>query len=175
MRFRDIKPFTQTGSYEIHVSLIHMDRQINDFLEEGLELNPDFQRGHVWTEEQQVAFIEYLLRKGRSGMVVYLNHPLWQTGRMAEPGDFVCVDGLQRITACLRFVRNEIKAFGKYLSEYEDKPSDLVGLKFNINELQTREEVLTWYLESNSGGTVHSQEELNRVRVLLEEERQKSA
>ena len=37
-----------------------MDRKRTGREEMGLELNPDFQRGHVWTEQQQIAFLEYL-------------------------------------------------------------------------------------------------------------------
>ena len=40
----------------------------------GLQLNPEFQRGHVWTEEQQIAWVEYYLRGGKSGNTIYLNN-----------------------------------------------------------------------------------------------------
>ena len=42
-------------------------------------------------------------------------------------------------------------------------------IKFNVNNLQTREELLTWYLEMNTGGTPHSDEEIERVKGLLAE------
>ena len=34
--------------------------------------------------------------------------------------------------------------------------------------VKTREEVLSWYLDLNSGGTVHTEEELTKVRGLIE-------
>jgi hypothetical protein len=43
------------------------------------------------------------------------------------------------------------------------------GLKFNINDLKTKAEVLQWYLDFNTGGTVHSDEEITRVRKMLED------
>lgn len=43
-------------------------------------------------------------------------------------------------------------------------------LKFNVNDLQTRTEVLRWYIEMNSGGVVHSDEEIERVKELLRQE-----
>jgi len=46
-------------------------------------------------------------------------------------------------------------------------------LKFNVNDLQTRGEVLQWYIEMNSGGVVHSDEEIKRVKKLLEQEENK--
>lgn len=45
---------------------------------------------------------------------------------------------------------------------------------FIINDLQTEEEVLNWYLEMNSGGTVHTKEELDKVKHLLEEVQSKT-
>lgn len=44
----------------------------------------------------------------------------------------------------------------------------------NVNNLKTREEVLQWYIDFNAGGTVHSKEEIDRVKKLLEEEKGKS-
>ena len=40
----------------------------------------------------------------------------------------------------------------------------------NINNLQTRKEVLQWYIELNSGGTVHTDAEIDRVKKLLRKE-----
>lgn len=90
----------------------------------------------------------------------------------------VCVDGLQRLIALRRFLNNELKVFGFLLKDFEDKDNMLrrIGLlRFNINNLQTREEVLQWYLDFNTGGTVHSQEEIDRVKKLLEEEKAKNS
>jgi len=42
------------------------------------------------------------------------------------------------------------------------------NLKMNINGLQTRKELLTWYLDLNDGGTVHTKEELDKVKEMLE-------
>jgi len=104
--------------------------------------------------------------------VIYFNSPSWM-GDYSHP--LQCVDGLQRLTALIRFLKDEIKAFGYYYSEYEGHPSHhSMTLKVNINSLQTREEVLEWYLQFNSGGTIHSEDELNKVRKLLEEEKNKS-
>ena len=46
-------------------------------------------------------------------------------------------------------------------------PTDL-DLLFNVNNLKTKKEVLKWYLEMNTGGTVHTKDELNKVKGMLE-------
>jgi hypothetical protein len=87
----------------------------------------------------------------------------------------VLVDGLQRLTALIRFLNNEIPIFGNYFKDFEDNPRDsLTMIRFNINDLQTKAEVLQWYLDMNTGGTVHSDEEIQRVKELLEKEKFKN-
>ncbi|MFP2985370.1 DUF262 domain-containing protein [Bacillus velezensis] len=166
MKFKDIVPYTKDGSYRVHHSLRHFKSAIERYIEEGLQLNPDFQRGYVWTEEQQIKFVEHLLKGGKTNPI-FLNQKGWMRDFQ---GDFVCVDGLQRITACLRFLNNEIKAFDHFYNQFEDTLSNLISLEFVINDLPTKADVLQWYIELNTGGTVHSIEEIKRVQTLLEKE-----
>jgi len=170
-KFKDIPQFTDCGNYHADYPIDRLVSYIESEQEEmGLQLNPDFQRGQVWTEAQQVAFVEILLRGGRSGRDLYLNCPSWRIQVPAGAyNDYVCVDGLQRITAISRFIHDEIKVFGSYFSEYTDKLHLLhCTMRVHVNDLRTRHDVLNWYLEMNSGGTPHSKEELQRIQDLLD-------
>ena len=172
MRWDEIPQMTSCRNYGVDCSLFrHFCDYIDYEISEGLILSPDFQRGHVWTEEQQSACIEYLLMGGMSGRTIYLNAKDMEAPSREEQ-DFVCVDGLQRITAIRRFYHDEIPAFGQRYSQFE---GPLNTTKFTmrvvVNDLQSREEVLRWYLELNSTGTPHSREELERVKALLKRER----
>lgn len=172
-RMRDIPKFTTDGSWQCDCTLGYLVEFIEEQKEHaGLNMEPDFQRAHVWTEEQQVKWLEYFLRGGKSGLVIYLNCPSWNNPVPdGAYNDFVCVDGLQRYTAVYRFVNNEIKVFGSFFKEYEDRNRfQRSTIKVNINDLKTREEVLKWYLDMNTGGTQHTEEEIGKVRMLLEEE-----
>lgn len=167
MKFSDIPQFIEAGSYCVDMPLKMIPDKIKEWQDElGLQLNPDFQRGHVWTEQQQIAFMEFILSGGESGRIIYFNHPGWMNDFI---GDFVCVDGLQRLTAICRFFNNEIPVFGYFYGEFEDRLSSLVAMKFNVNRLKTKREVLQWYIEMNNGGTPHSAEEINRVKKLMEQ------
>lgn len=181
MKFFDIDKLTRVSNYAIDVPISYMMPTLQHYIDDmDLDMNPDFQRGHVWTEEQQVAFVEYLLRGGMSGKDIYFNAPFWN--RSVTDGkynSFVLVDGLQRLTAALKFVNNKLRVFrdldktnhiGYLFSDFEGRPSLDFCFKFHVNDLQTRAEVLKWYLEMNSGGTPHSQEELNRVSKLYADE-----
>ncbi len=174
MKFSEIPKFTRKARYSVDHSWQWLDRKLTEFCSEAespLDLNPDFQRGHVWTVDQQVAYVEFILRGGNSGRDVYFNHPGWMTN---FKGEFVIVDGLQRLTAARKFMNNEIPAFGCLYKDFEGAfPWSSVGFTFHINDLKTRAEVLQWYLDFNSGGTPHTKEEISRVKNLLEVEQNK--
>lgn len=173
-RFSDIPQFTRSAGYMVHVGLDHLARHYARMVTHyGLDVSPDFQRGYVWTQEQKIRFMEYMLRGGTSGLDIYCNAPTWQHGSLT-PHDpnawFVLIDGKQRIDAALGFLNNEFPVFGQhYLRDFTDRLR-MVGSNFrwHVNDLKTREECLKWYLDLNSGGTVHTEDELNKVRLLLE-------
>lgn len=171
-KFSDFKTFTRTPNYRTTVDWSYLEQSIAHYEERadgcaGLDLEPDFQREHVWTEAQQIAFVEYILRGGTSGREIYFNCAGW----MADwRGPFVIVDGKQRLHAVRQFLANKIPAFGIYCKDFEGRiPSDCQFF-FNINDLKTREQVLKWYLEMNTGGTPHTEKELEKVKQMLLEE-----
>ena len=169
-RFRDIPKFTDAGSYAVDYPLHYFVRFIEEEVREGgLQLCPEFQRGHVWTPEQQEAYVTFLLRGGKTGRDIYLNSPSWH--RSVPEGaynDYTCVDGLQRITAIQKFIHNDIPVFGSYYRDFTDSLGICETIRVHINDLKTYSEVLQWYIEMNAGGTPHSSEEIERVQELLE-------
>lgn len=169
---KTIKKYTSNGSYHVVYSLDFFKEKIEKWQkDQNLQLNPDFQRGHVWTENQQILFIEHILKLGDNlsrTPPIFFNHPGWMN---SWEGEFVCVDGLQRITAILKFLNAELKIFGGYtINQIDNLNLYNYNIPVSINNLKTKAEVLTWYIELNSGGTVHTDEEINKVRKLLEHE-----
>lgn len=134
--------------------------------EYGLDLSPDFQRGHVWTDEQRSAFIEYVLSGGPSGRDLYFSAQGWQT--LTQKTAIQIVDGKQRLEAVLRFVTDRLRVRGKLRSEWTGVIRLEVGgsFRFHIAEC-SRPDALRWYLALNSAGTPHTPEEIERVRALL--------
>jgi len=129
MKYKDvIIPFVEKGDYEVNIGLNYLETVLKEYEEDyGLELNPDFQRGHVWTEEQQTAYMEFFLRDGVTARVIYFNCPYFMNGSIDDYNNgkyempMQCVDGLQRLTSIRRFLNNEIPVFGYYLNDFEDK------------------------------------------------------
>ncbi len=168
-RFQDIRQFT-IARYQANVHWGDLEKKLAQFAASargGFDLSPDFQRGHVWTPEQQSRYIEFILSNGQSGRTVYFNCPGWM-GDFSGP--MVLVDGLQRITAVRRFLAGEIPAFGATHPEYRDGLPLHAEFLFCINNLKTRAEVLRWYVDLNAGGVVHAPEEIDRVRRMIDAE-----
>lgn len=172
MKFSEIPKFTREGHYRVNVAWRYLEGTLDDYIKHfNLQLNPDFQRGHVWTREQQIAYVEFILRGGKSAREIHFNCPNWHY-QYTDNDELVCVDGLQRITAALAFLHNEIPVFGHYYNEFEDKMPFEVDFIFNVNDLKTRAEVLQWYIEMNTGGTPHTNKEIEKVKHLLQQERE---
>lgn len=178
MKFSDIPQLTRSANYKVNQpwsDLIYvLDRYKREY---GLDDNPEFQRGHVWTEDQQIAYVEFKLRGGAGSNELQFNCAGWMDN---FEGPFVLVDGKQRLTAVTKFLNNELRIFheldsigaGFLYSDFEDKLRIMnPDFVFHVNNLLTMEHVYKWYLELNSGGTPHTKEELDKVRKLLEKSR----
>ncbi len=172
MRFRDIPPFTKTSSYSVDVGWAYIEQSLAGYADDArvmgqsFEMDPDFQRAHVWDQVRQIRYIEFVLRGGRSAKDIYWNCPGWQRTAPAG-GRFVLVDGKQRLEAVRAFLRGDILAFGARFTEFTDRLPINAGFKFHVNDLETDAEVLQWYIDLNAGGVAHTDAEIERVRALL--------
>lgn len=147
----------------------------------GLDLEPDFQRGHVWTRQQQIAYCEALIRDalGSSAKIITFNCAAFAGNVKSKNSDLgdevVCMDGLQRLTAVQAFVDGEFKVFQDYeggvdLDFFNNSRYSLrnKSLRFEFFFFQRKRQILQYYLAFNKGGTVHSESEISRVTEMLE-------
>ena len=172
LRMKDIPQVIPTGNYNVSMPLNYLLDKIESFIkEDGLNLDPDFQRCHVWSMEQRIKFVEFILQGGKANPI-YFNHSGWMS---SWRGEFVIVDGKQRLTSLLMFLRNEFPVFeeldedgiGFYAKEFDTLRTDIV---YVINDLKDRKQVLKWYLNLNEGNIQHSKEEIEKVKELLKKE-----
>lgn len=177
---RLVRPLPSGESSTVHLAFL--ERWLKDQEDTAakmggkFDLCPDFQRGHVWTPEQQQRYIENLLR-GIAPRELRFNSPVYdnqaRAGGDINPYDFVCVDGLQRLTAVRCFLTGGFKVFDElYADDLRGTPFDpfrmTMYLTITIHSLNKRADLLRMYLDINNGGTAHTQEEIGRVHVLLE-------
>ena len=165
MKWRDIPQFPHC-TYRVNVSWKFLEDHIRDTMKslELVETQPDFQRGYVWSRQQQIDYVEYILRGGRYGRDLIWNCASW-SGKYSTDDDepLVLVDGQQRLGAVRAFMDDKILAFGTKYSDFEGTirgagtGPDFI---FQVFELQTEREVLEFYLALNTGGSVHTGQDL---------------
>lgn len=173
---RIIQPIA-SPKYEVDVPFAYLEEGLASYAQNwgGMDLTPDFQRGHVWRPEQQTAFIESVLRGvvSTAGVLIQWNCANWNDSAYAGelPLGFQCIDGLQRLTAIRRYMGGEIKPFGLSVRDLDDSGFSArrarYQLRFAVFDFGTREQLIHHYLDLNGGGTPHTTEELDRVRALL--------
>jgi hypothetical protein len=167
------KYLTPSGEYAVNTEWKRIEPWILDRADETGQtyeeiVNPYFQRNRVWSEEQQISYIEHIMKGGKIGKDIYFNSPTWDRETSGENTMF-CIDGLQRITAVVSFLKNEFPIFETiYHNDIDRLPNLVCSFKLHVLDFQTEEEILTWYLQLNQSGTPHTKEELDRVRELKE-------
>lgn len=135
-----------------------------------MNLAPDYQRGHVWTQEQSEAFVGHILEGGAS--------PAFIIHEDSKGLSMEMVDGQQRARALLAWFDGDIGAMltnGERIWHKDATEVELRILRFSCGLVErvgcwTRAERLRLYLRLNRGGTVHTDAEIERVREMLAKE-----
>lgn len=174
----DVVDAFPTAHYQVDVRLDAIADHVRREMEVGLDVDPPFQRAHVWTSAQQAAFCEHILRGGETGITLVAGH----VGDLRERPDGTCyfkhyclIDGKQRLEAVTQFQNDEFPIFahpgkpgGYFYSGLGPRFRRLhVRLQWRVLKLSSYGEILRQYLRMNSGGTAHTEGELDTVREML--------
>jgi hypothetical protein len=163
------------AAYTINMFLRRVRTGVEEMFKDigGVDFCPDYQRGHVWTESQQILFIESLIQGylPSSLLTLQFNCPHWENFHYQSPDlprEAQCLDGLQRYTAMVAFVEGRIKAFGLTVDEFSGTRYSVNDYTFTvtIQDFKTKKEVLGYYLRLNAGGTQHTADEIKRVEAM---------
>ena len=119
---------------------------------------PSWQRGLVWTEEQQVRLIESAWRGLNIGTYTINHSPSYK-----GPFENLLIDGQQRLHALQRYFQNEFKVFGYRWSEVTevDRRVFLMSRHFSSYITKTDDEIYLreYYNMMNFGGVAHKESE----------------
>jgi hypothetical protein len=80
---------------------------VEQFEKNALLVNPDYQRGAVWSERQQVKFIDSIFR-GYPVPAVFIR-AIEHQGLRGAHTTFELIDGQQRLRACADFMSDKLK------------------------------------------------------------------
>lgn len=142
-----------------------------------LDLCPDYQRGYVWTDKQASRFVGHWLEGGETPRILVQRY---ESEKNVPPGvewwtlPAEVIDGQQRLRSIYRWVKGEIKAEisdGRRWAYRDTNEIDRFGLDVVLTYVDMpRAERLAFYVRLNRGGTVHTEEEIQRVREMLAKE-----
>lgn len=138
--------------------------------EQGMNDHPDYQRGYVWTPEDEYRFLESVFSGRNLGAFVILNK------KYPEP--YEVFDGKQRLNAFNKLTSGQISYKGYFwhqmsgLDRYQAEDRSVLitileGDQFSHTEL------LQMFMELNYSGVPQTQDHLSHVRELLEKELEK--
>jgi hypothetical protein len=118
---------------------------------------PTWQRGKVWTERQQISFMESAWRGINLGTFTY------NTAEIGSPYDNLLIDGQQRMTALQDYLDGKFKVFGFLYSEVTDVDRRMFEMTTVFASYETQSEDETYLREYynmlNFGGTAHKEDE----------------
>lgn len=154
---------------------------IENFLKEsishtGLELDPDFQRGHVWDYEQRTKYIESIIREivQDSDIVIRFNARDYMSTQDSTdtdlPKTMQCIDGLQRLTAIREYMKGNIHPFGYTFEEIENSHLAIArkrNICVKVYNIKYRKDLLKFYYDLNFGGTQHTEFEEERILGMI--------
>lgn len=163
-RIRAVQKLTPDCTYRVDYGLSSIPRFIEQY---GVDLNPDYQRHYVWSELQKQKFVGSVIQNHNSIPIFWFNTISLKRSEV--------VDGKQRISAILGWLNDEYPAICPCGETFWWRDCDKIGernfsmyttLKMYFVKL-SRVDVLKFYLSLNSGGTIHSEDDLNKVREML--------
>lgn len=143
----------------------------------GIDVNPEYQRGNVWTEEQKVKLIDSIFNNINIGSFVFVEKKWFTDEHEITSEMFEILDGKQRLTAIIDYVSSKFPYKGKYwheLSPYSQSQFEnqgiLVGeMKLNRKDKEyNRKQVIEQFVRLNEGGTSMDKEILYKAKKMIE-------
>lgn len=152
-----------------------LESLISKYFVFGIDMNPEYQRGLVWTEEQKVKLIDSIFNNVSIGAFV-LAEKKWFTDGNVVSEMYEIVDGKQRLTAIIDFVSSKFPYKGKYYHElapitrheFEDQQV-LIGM-LNLNRVDAkynRKQVIEQFIRLNENGTIVDKNIINKAKELI--------
>lgn len=141
----------------------------------GVDFNPEYQRGLVWTDAEREALLESIFMGADIGRFVFRVKNDDEVESWEDP-DLEIVDGKQRMTTLLHFYEGRFPYRGVYYPDLS--PMDKRRIRdasVSIAEVRNlkRKDVLRLFLLLNRSGKPMEERNIERVRLMLDEEIQK--
>lgn len=164
---------TNFAKPRIHAQYMNMglDSLIMTVYHRGLHINPEYQRGYVWTLENKQRLIKSIFDRLDIGKFVFVE--TWRNG--AQDNRLEVIDGKQRLNAITEFMEGRFEYEGKTYFQLSHKDRNAFGdLQVHVctldEEKVSRADILWLFLSINRGGVPQTEEHIALTRAMYEEE-----
>lgn len=157
-----------------NLTVTHITSSLESFLDNYAEgdydFDPEYQRGLVWTKEQKQAFVKALMIGKAEIQPVFIQNPKKREGRLEV------LDGKQRLTTILEYVRGEFEVEGFYYKDLNNSdiqifnytPMVYTEIKYYDNKvgltMMPIEQKIELFLQVNGYGQHVSDEHLEKIK-----------
>ena len=183
LRWVDLKPYRRKEEWE-SVERIEEDRDIRFnysqreiasllsllYRETGLDLNPNYQRGNVWSLQQKQSLIESIYKNIDIGKFTIIRRKF----REDLEHYYEVLDGKQRIIAMSEFFEGRFTYRGmRYqdLHPFDQNHFSHYAISYAETEPLTNEQKYRYFLKLNTTGQPHDPSHLAKVREMWEKEK----
>jgi len=169
----DLYPYNKHNSNIIYEKpkyrISQLNSTINSLLhmvyEAGVDFDVDYQRDHVWTEDDKIALIDSIFNNIEIGKFMFVQRNFSVEGKLYE-----IIDGKQRLTALCDFYEDRFKYKGQYFSElhpldkhaFDDHP-----ITYGYLITPTREMILDTFIKLNTNGRPMENKDIDNAKKLL--------
>lgn len=140
---------------------------LNTHYNAGIDLEPDYQRGLIWTMEDKISLLDSIFNNIEIGKFVLIKTENCNTFY------YEMLDGKQRLTAIADFYENKYQYRGMYYKDLNWKDQNhfkqcTIAIA-NLHKNITQKQKYAYFLKVNTTGKVVDKEHLDYVRKLLGE------
>lgn len=144
---------------------------LHSYYHAGIDLEPDYQRDFVWTQEDKDYLIDSIFHSIEIGRFVLnrLNNQEWAERSCL----YEILDGKQRLNTLCEFYENRFPYKGLYFNDLHPLDKNMfLEAKVAVGEVSelTRQQVLETFLAVNRGGRQMDIEHLRQVEEQLKQE-----
>jgi hypothetical protein len=155
----------------INFTTRHLDSIFSTYYHFGVNDTPEYQRELCWTLEQKQALIDSIFKGIDIGKFVFINLEYKE-----DSPNYELLDGKQRANALLEFYEDRFEYKGKKYSELCVKDRShfkrhlIAWAEVPERLMPNRKQLYEYFLRLNIEGVPQSEEHLNKVRKMCQEE-----
>ena len=162
--------FAENQDVRLYFNNSHIESLIHKHYHFGVDFNPDYQRGYVWTQEDKELLLDSVFKNIDIGKFVFIR--LSDAEWMERNFGYEILDGKQRLSTLIEFYENKLAYKGKYFNDLSGKDkgvfkSHTVSVA-EVNETD-KKTVLKYFLMLNRTGKAMDKTHLKAIEDMLSE------